>query len=290
MHRARAPCSVTIRPVLVLEFLTLLAGAAAGTLGALLGLGGGIFLVPFIQLVLGQPFDTAAGVSLVTVIGTSLAVSTTLAGRELINVRLAIVLQMLTAVGATTGAALVEHHVVTDTTAEWVFGVTAVVIAFVMMQRLEKRNVLPDATVEVGRFGARFHDEETGAVVAYRLQRTPVALAVSYAAGIVSTIAGVGGGILIVPVLNAWCGVPIRAAAATSALIIGVTAIPGVLARFPREDPGAPALAAAAVLGVLLGSRLAFRYLSGVPVRSLKILLAVIVGGVGAWYLGRVTL
>jgi uncharacterized membrane protein YfcA len=276
--------------VLALEVLTLLAGVVAGALGAMLGLGGGIFLVPFIQLILGQPLGTAAGVSLVTVIGTSLAVSTTLAGRELINLRLALVMQLFTSLGATTGAALVAAHVISDVTAERVFGMTAVVIAIVMVQRLEKRNVLHDTTIDIGRFGARFHDEESGAPIAYRLRRTPLAFGVSYAAGIVSTITGVGGGILIVPVLNSLCGVPIRAAAATSTLIIGVTAVPGVLARFPREDPGAPALAAAAVLGVLLGSRLALKYFAGVPVRSLKLLLAVILGGVGLWYLVRVTL
>lgn len=276
--------------MLVLEFLTLLAGVVAGGLGALLGLGGGIFLVPFIQLGLGQPFDTAAGVSLVTVIGTSLAVSTSLAGRELLNVRLALLLQVLTALGATTGAVLIERHVITDVMAERVFGVTAVIIAIVMLQRLEKRNILRDTTAPVGHLGGRFHDDETGGTVSYRLRRPQVAFAVSYAAGIISTVAGVGGGILIVPALNSWCGVPIRAAAATSTFIIGVTAVPGVLVRFPREDPGAPALAAAAVIGVLVGSRLALTYLTRVPVRSLKLLLAAIVGAVGVWYFVRVTL
>jgi uncharacterized membrane protein YfcA len=276
--------------VLVLEFLTLLAGVVAGALGALLGLGGGIFLVPFLQLGLGQPFDTAAGVSLVTVIGTSLAVSTSLAGRELLNVRLAIVLQVLTALGATTGAVLIERHIITSITAERIFGLTAVLIAIVMLQRLEKRNIVADPSAAIGYLGGRFHDEESGARVAYRLRRAPVAFGVSYAAGIISTIAGVGGGILIVPALNSWCGVPIRAAAATSTFIIGVTAVPGVLARFPRMDAGGPALAAAAVIGVLVGSRLALSFLARTPVRSLKILLASIVGVVGVWYFVRVAL
>ena len=276
--------------MLTLEFLTLLAGVVAGALGALLGLGGGIFLVPFLQLGLGQPFETAAGVSLVTVIGTSLAVSMTLAGRELLNVRLALVLQTLTALGATTGAILVAHHVISDLAAERIFGVTAVLISIVMLQRLEKRNVFRDGAPDTGELGGRIYDEEIGTVVAYRLRRPAVAFGVSFGAGIISTIAGIGGGILIVPALNSWCGVPIRAAAATSTFIIGVTAVPGVLERFPRHDPGAPALAAAAVLGVLLGSRLALTYLTRVPVRSLKLLLAAIVGAVGVWYIVRMAL
>ena len=119
---------------------------------------------------------------------------------------------------------------------------------------------------------------------------SPATFAVSSRWRLISTIAGVGGGILIVPVLNSWCGVPIRAAAATSTFVIGVTAVPGVLERFPRHDPGAPALAAAAVLGVLIGSRFAIAYLSRVPVKSLKLLLAAILGGVGVWYLVRVSM
>lgn len=279
----------TISHVLGLEFWTLVAGVVAGALGAMLGLGGGIFLVPFIQLVLGQPLGTATGVSLVTVIGTSLAVSTAIAGRELLNVRLALVLQILTALGATAGATLVHLGVISDAAAERVFGVTAIVIAAVMLQRLEKRNVLPGELKDLGRLGGRFREEESGGAVAYRVRRLPVALAVSGAAGVISTVAGIGGGILIVPALNSWCGVPIRAAAATSTFIIGVTALPGVLVRFPRHDPAAPALAAAAVIGVLIGSRLAFRYLDRVPARALKLLLAAIVGAVGVAYLLRVT-
>ena len=73
----------------------------------------------------------------------------------------------------------------------------------------------------------------------------------------VSGTLGIGGGILKVPVLNAWCGVPMRAAAATSALMIGVTAVASAPQYFARGQVNPP-LAAAAVLGVLVGSRAGF--------------------------------
>ncbi|HEY3885969.1 MAG TPA: TSUP family transporter, partial [Vicinamibacterales bacterium] len=75
------------------------AGAVAGCLGSLLGIGGGVFLVPFLNVGLGVEFKTAAAISLMTVIATSSAVSAGSAGRHLINVRLAMVLEVASTIG-----------------------------------------------------------------------------------------------------------------------------------------------------------------------------------------------
>ena len=82
-------------------------------------------------------------------------------------------------------------------------------------------------------------------------------------------------GIIKVPVLNAWCGVPLRAAAATSAFMIGVTATAGAVIYYGRGQL-MPSMAAAAVLGVQLGSWLAMRFASRVSVKWLKVLMAVL--------------
>jgi hypothetical protein len=265
---------------------TVLAGSAAGCLGSLLGLGGGIFLVPFFQLVLHLPFATAAGISLMSVIGTSVAVSTMGLGRESINTRLAIVLQMLTALGATAGGELLRFHLISNRVAEQVFGATAVVIALVILRRLDQRNSFAGGTaVATGALGGRYHDAKRSEDVAYRVRRLPVALLVAFSAGIVSTLAGIGGGILVVPALNTWCGVPLRIAAATSTFVIGVTAVPGVIERFPFADAAAPSLAAAAVIGVLAGSRAGAWLGPRVPVRALKMLLSGILLIVATIYL-----
>ena len=87
----------------------------------------------------------------------------------------------------------------------------------------------------------------------YRVKRLPLAVVASFVAGNVSSLLGIGGGIIKVPVLNAWCGIPLRAAAATSAFMIGVTATAGAVIYYGRGQLE-PALAAAAVLGVQLGS------------------------------------
>ena len=87
------------------------------------------------------------------------------------------------------------------------------------------------------------------------------------------------------PALNSWCGVPLRVAAATSAIVIGVTAIPGVLSKFPFADVFATELAAVGVLGVLLGSKAGLWLSPRAPVRTLKLVLAVILIVLGARYL-----
>lgn len=227
------------------------AGGIAGCLGALLGIGGGVFLVPFLNVMLGLPFKVAAAVSLMTVIATSSAVSASSAGRNLINLRLGMLLEVASAAGGLMAG--ITLHYLSERTLFAGFAAVAAVIALIMTTRLDRRNVLP-ADCNPGVLGGRFHDEESGGEVVYRLRRLPVAMLASFVAGNVSGFLGIGGGILKVPVLNAWCGVPMRAAAATSALMIGVTAVASAPIHYANGYVRPP-LAAAAVIGVLLGSR-----------------------------------
>ena len=100
----------------------------------------------------------------------------------------------------------------------------------------------------------------------------------SFFAGVVS-ILGIGGGVLKVPALNAWCGIPVRVAAATSALMIAATAVVGAINYFIRGDI-IPELAAAAVLGVLAGSRVGFAIGARSNAKGLKLLMAVVLAAV----------
>ncbi len=110
-------------------------------------------------------------------------------------------------------------------------------------------------------------------MVSYRVRRLPVALGMSFIAGNVSGLLGIGGGILKVPTLNAWCGVPLRVAAATSALMLGVTAIASVPIYYAAGDV-IPEFAAAAVVGVMVGSRGGLWIGDRVRARWLKLLLS----------------
>jgi uncharacterized membrane protein YfcA len=267
----------------MLVLFTFLAGIGAGSLGALLGLGGGIFLVPFLNIVLEIPVAQAMAISLVTVIATSNFVSLSSSSQRFANVRLAMLLQLVAAIGAIGGTYILNY--ISMRTREQIFGVTALAVAAVMLSRLNQRNVLKGHIGDVGFLGGWIPDHETGELVAYRLKRVPLAMSVAGGAGVISTLAGIGGGVLVVPALNSWCGIPMRVAAATSAIILGVTAIPGVIDNYARGQLTQPLLAAAAVLGVLAGSRAGLWIGTKAKVRSLKILLALVLAVVAVEYL-----
>ncbi|HEX2343711.1 MAG TPA: sulfite exporter TauE/SafE family protein [Vicinamibacterales bacterium] len=266
-------------PAVVL--IVMAAGAAAGGLGALLGIGGGVFLVPFLNLVVGLPFLSAAGISLMTVLATSSAVSARSSGRQLINLRLGMVLGVATVTGAFAGSLTVG--MLADRQLQRLFAIVTAGIALLMLTRLDRRNVILDPTVDPGALGGRYHEQESGGEVTYRIRRLPLGLGVSFVAGVLSILLGIGGGILKVPALNALCGVPMRAAAATSAFMIGVTALAGALKYYVRGDIR-PELAAAAVLGVLAGSRAGFWIGDRARAKGLKALMALVLGGVALIY------
>jgi uncharacterized membrane protein YfcA len=248
----------------------MLAGAVGGGLGALLGIGGGVFLVPFLSLALHVPIRQAIATSLLTVMATSSSVAAGTAGRRLINMRLGMTLEAATAAGGLVGG--ITAYLLSPTTLYVVFGCVMLLVTAATLARINTRNVL-DASADSGAYGGRFFDEESGREVVYRVRRLPLALIGSFVAGNVSSLLGIGGGVLKVPMLNAWCGVPLRAAAATSAFMIGVTAASGAVIYYGSGDVVAP-LAAAAVLGVQIGSPIGMRVGARTRMKQMKLLLA----------------
>jgi uncharacterized membrane protein YfcA len=260
------------------------AGVISGSLGALLGLGGGVFLVPFLNLVLGFPFTAAAAISLTTVIATSSSVSAGRAGKQLINMKLGMLLEVATAGGSFLGG--ITAQLVAQSLLQRLFGLVAAIVAIIMLTRLRRRNVILDPTADPGVLGGRYYEDESRTTVTYRVKRLPVAVGASFIAGNVSSLLGIGGGIIKVPILNAWCGIPLRAAAATSAFMIGVTATAGAVIYYGRGQLE-PALAAVAVLGVQLGSWGGMRFGAAASVKWLKILMAVVLFIVSAMMFAR---
>lgn len=258
-------------------------GAVAGALGALLGVGGGVFLVPFLNAALGLPFNVASGVGLMTVIATSSVVSAA-GGRRPVNLRLGMLLQIASSAGGLVGGVYVAR--MPPRALYILFALVTAGIAAITLARLDRRNVILDRAADPGRFGGRFFEEESCQEVVYRTRNLPLAVAVSLAGGSVSGLLGIGGGILQVPALNAWCGVPLRAAAATSAVMIGVTAVASAPIYYSRGDV-VPPLAAAAVIGVLGGSRLGFWFGDRARSRWLKVLLGAVLLSVSAIYVGK---
>lgn len=258
--------------------LTLVAsGALTGFVGALLGLGGGVFLVPLLTLALHLPIRTAIGASLVSVIATASASSTVNLNRGLVNMRLGLVLEVATSIGGLAGGVIAA--LMSQGQLFVVFGGTLVGMGLLVLARAGRRNVIADSEAEPGLLGGRL--QEAGRTYVYRVKRLPLGIGASLGAGAISGLLGVGGGIVKVPALNTFCGIPIRVAAATSAFMIGVTAAASSFIYWNRGDI-APGVSAAVALGALpaglLGARLSERF----HARSLKILMAIVLLLVGA--------
>ncbi len=211
-----------------------LSGAAAGFFGSILGVGGGIILVPLLVLIFQVPIHFAIGTSIMTVIGTSSMAGSFNLERGTVNIRLGMLLEVATAAGALFGgtiAGLIRGDVLTV-----VFGSILPPIAWLMWR---KGNEAPSAAPVT----------ETD----YRMRRLPLAMSASLGAGTVSGLLGIGGGIIKVPVMAVFCGIPARVATATSTFMIGVTAVASAFLYFGRGQIR-PALTAVVVLGVLAGS------------------------------------
>lgn len=229
--------------------LTLLVSMLSGSVGALLGIGGGIFLVPFLNIA-GLPFRVAVGTSLVMIIATSTAVAATTAGRGWINLRLGMLLEVATALGGLAGG--LTAQLLTSQQLQLIFSITSGLIGVMLLFRINER--------------------ETAAQETYEVRRLPVAMLASLVAGNVSGLLGVGGGIVKVPALVAWCGVPMRAASMTSAFMLGVTATSSAVIYYAHGEI-VPVLAAAAVLGAQIGSRAGLFIGERVDPRWLRMLL-----------------
>lgn len=257
-------------------WVLVLTGATTGLVGALLGLGGGVFLVPLLTLGFGVPIRTAIAASLISVIATASASSTVNLERGLVNMRLGLVLELATTIGGLGGG--VMSALLSRQQLFAVFGGTLALMGSVMVLRSKQRNVIADLGVDPGRLGGTLREGD--ATYRYRMRRLPLGLGASLVAGAISGLLGLGGGIIKVPVLNAFCGIPIRVAAATSAFMIGATASASAFIYFGRGDVAGP-LTAAIAIGALPGSLLGARLSHRVETRWLKVLMAVVLLAVG---------
>jgi uncharacterized protein len=242
--------------------LVVLAGGFTGLLGAVLGTGGGVFLIPVLVLGLGVPMHYAVATSILSVIATSSAVASTNVERGTANMRLGMTLEIATALGAIAGG--VTAGWLSPRTLEGLFALVLLPTAIVMWRGRGGHRSHAGATPpptdpddgdfdEPGLLGARYLDETEGRAVSYRVVRPWAGLGISFLAGNLSGLLGIGGGVFKVPALHLVCGVPIKAAAATSNFMIGVTAAASAWLYYGRGEVR-PALTAAAVLGVLAGS------------------------------------
>jgi uncharacterized membrane protein YfcA len=275
-----------------------LAGAGTGVLGAMLGTGGGVFLIPvLVFFVEGMDMHHAIATSIVSVIATSSAVASTNVERGTANMRLGMTLEVGTTLGAIAGA--ITARLLHARVLEAVFAVVLLPTAFLMARgRTEtadepegdKKETKPNSTnsdaASPGVLGGSYVDEAEGRTIVYRVRRLWAGLGISFIAGNLSGLLGIGGGVFKVPALHLLCDVPMKAAAATSNFMIGVTAAASATLYFAHGSVR-PALTAAVVLGVLIGSALGTLVNRRVRASAVRLLFAVLLVAVAGQMLYR---
>ncbi len=260
---------------MIVGLLLAAGGLGAGVFGSLLGLGGGILIVPLLTVAFGVPFREAVAVSLVCVIVTSSAAAGVYLERHLANLRLGMLLELFTATGALLGGLVA--FLLPDRVLAGLFAILLAYTAWSMIRRAggaathaAEERPGPGATgIDDPAPGAGFAGELAGP--GYRPRRLGAGAAGSLGAGIVSALLGVGGGIVKVPLMHLVMGVPLKVATATSNLMIGVTAAASAIVYLLRGgiDPYVAGPTAVGVFaGAMLGSRLAHR----IDVRYLRLL------------------
>jgi uncharacterized membrane protein YfcA len=248
-------------------------GLVGGVFGSMVGLGGGVFIVPVLALFLGVPIHQAIAASLMAVVATSTTAAVAYLRDDLTNVRLGMTLETMTVSGALVGGlvgALLSRQVLSA-----VFGGVMLPVAAYLLVRSRTGARVTEAVQGPGLLGASYHDQSLDSTVTYRVQRLPVGMGASLVAGVVSGLLGVGGGFLKVPVMVLAMRVPVRAAVSTSSFMIGVTACTGAVVYMARGLVD-PITTVPVVLGVVVGAYLGSRSAQRVRSSVLTIMLAVV--------------
>lgn len=261
-----------------MEILWLFVAAfGASALGGVLGMASGIFIVPILTLVFGVDIHVAIEASIVSVIACSCGSAAPFLKGRLTNIRLAIVLETATTLGALTGVFLIGI-----VSTSLLYGLFAAILALSAKQMLVRRREVVDANApNVKNWAAALHlhssfpDHVSGQQVPYQVARVPLGMVLMYGAGLISALLGIGSGVLKIPAMDTALRLPIKVSSATSNFMIGVTAAASAGAYFVRGDIDmgiVGPIALGSVVGALVGARL----LMGLPADKVRIFFVIV--------------
>ena len=242
--------------------LALIVGAGsffAGLLGSLTGLGGGIIIVPMLTLGFHVNLRYAIGASLISVIGTSSGAAAAYVREGFTNVRVGILLEVGTTIGALIGAGLAGF--IPTNVLGVLFGIILLFTAYRSLKARQDHTILttPD------KWSARLRLDSTFPTPSgkqpYSVQKVPAGFALMFVAGILSALLGIGSGIIKVLAMDQMMRLPFKVSTTTSNFMIGVTAAAsaGVYLHRGYIDP---TLAFPVMLGVLAGALIGARVLA----------------------------
>jgi uncharacterized membrane protein YfcA len=259
-------------------FLLALLGVVVGTYGTLVGVGGGFLVVPLLLIIYKLPPVAAAATSLVVVLLNAVSGSVTHVRRGRVDVRTGLLLAAATVPGAFfIGPALAER--IPERAFKIGFGIFLLVLATVLFLRAVRQPASDRGRTYGGLWRIRRSlRDASGTVIDYEFDAV-LAIVLSFAVGILSSMLGIGGGIVHVPALIHLMGFPVHVATATSQFVLAFTAAAGVT-KYASEGhvvwPLAAAVGAGVIVGAQFGARLSQRMKGARIVRLLVVAILVL--------------
>lgn len=250
----------------------LLVGLFAGILGALLGLGGGIVITPVLTLLFGVDIKYAVGASIIAVLATSSGSAIAYLKDDMLNLRIAMFLEIFTTLGAFVGAVL---SVITDSQFLFLlYGALMLFQAFNMYQKIrsKKEEHLPsqnDAIVEKLNLSGEYFDKGLNRTIKYQVANVSGGSVVMFFAGVMSALLGIGAGAFKVLAMDTVMKMPLKASSATANFMMGVTGTASAIFYLFVGQIN-PVLVTPIALGVLVGSFIGSRIMPYVPVKVLR--------------------
>jgi hypothetical protein len=263
-----------------LEFslVLFLSSLAAGLLGALSGLGGGVVIVPVLTILFNVDIHYAIGASLVSVIATSSGAAAAYVREGFSNIRIGMFLEIATTLGALFGAWLTTR--VPTHSIGFIFGLVLLYSAFASIKKHHEALAQnPDPLALRLKLQGSL---PTGPISqqAYVAQRVPAGFGLMTVAGTLSGLLGIGSGAVKVIAMDQAMRLPFKVSTTTSNFMIGVTAAASA-GLYLRSGYLAPALVFPVMLGVLAGSLIGSRILVKARVRTLKLVFALVIAALG---------
>lgn len=237
-------------------------GLVAGTLGAVLGIGGGMIITPILTVMMGLDIKYAIGASIISVIATSSGATIAYLKDDMINLRVAMFLEIATTVGAIMGALLVG--VFSSTFLYVLFGFFLLYSTYNMIRKLMDKKgeavyTKQDATVKKLRLADSYYDKAEKKQIDYSMKNIPGGFIMMWGAGLASGLLGIGSGAFKVIAMDTIMKMPLKPSSATSNLMMGVTAAASATVYFfngsIRPDIAGP-LAIGVLVGATIGARL----------------------------------
>jgi uncharacterized membrane protein YfcA len=257
-------------PHLLFFVLVFLASVAAGLIGALIGLGGGIFIVPLLTLAFGLGIHEAAGASIVSVIATSSGAAAAYVRDHMTNLRVGMFLEVATTLGAVSGAFLAT---IAPTGFLFViFGIVLLISAAPLIVKIGEElptGVQNDRFATALALAGSYPDAQLGREVSYQVARVPAGFSMMYVAGLISGLLGIGSGVFKVLAMDTAMRLPMKVSTTTSNFMIGVTAAASAGIYFERGYIN-PMVSAPVALGVLAGALLGAKTISKLSNNTLR--------------------